>query len=251
MMLKRTLPEQSATQLAVSDGVKTKRLRLVSASDDVADMIETIPKCSDLIINRSTLRQLSRRQSQHPAVSEKIMHGIKSNIAAFDAALLPEVWSILNACFGTLGRVDEEIHAAFLSLAVEQLESDSPVVRRSVIGFLGDYMPIDSNSKRITDMMTDQDGRIRLAAIRAMLKLFDRGAKLTMGLYSQSLRLSCDSCEQVRRLNLRLIAAMAMQEGEVEVHARDIEGHDKIRLVDDAFAWTCEALNDSQYQAAF
>jgi len=61
---------------------------------------------------------------------------------------------LLNDCFGTLGNVDEEIHAEFLSLANQQLENDSPVVRRNVIGFMGDYLPINGQFKRIMDMMS-------------------------------------------------------------------------------------------------
>ena len=101
-----------------------------------------------------TRRQLSTRQSKFPTVSEKIIFAIRSNLEHFCDEILPEVWMLLNDCFGTLGNVDEEIHAEFLSLANQQLENDSPVVRRNVIGFMGDYLPINGQFKRIMDMMS-------------------------------------------------------------------------------------------------
>ena len=153
VQLKRSLPADQ-TQLSTTDGLQTKRLRLVSTSDDVVDMIEAMSKCDDVVSNRATLRQLSTRQSQYPTVSEKIIFAVRSNMAAFDQAILPEVWMLLNDCFGTLGSVDDEIHAAFLSLANQELENDSPVVRRAVIGFMGDYLPITTQFKRIMDMMS-------------------------------------------------------------------------------------------------
>ena len=153
VQLKRSLPSDQ-TQVSTAEGVQTKRLRLVSTSDDVVDMIESMAKCDDVISNRATLRQLSTRQSQYPTVSEKIIFAIRSNIASFDQGILPEVWMLLNDCFGTLGSVDDEIHAEFLTLANEELENDSPVVRRAVIGFMGDYLPITTQFKRIMDMMS-------------------------------------------------------------------------------------------------
>ena len=113
----------------------------------------------------------------------------------------------------------------------------------AVITFLGDHMATSASTGCIMEMVGDQDGRIRLAALKAMLKLYERGAKLTLELYMKSLQLSTDTSEHVRRFNLQIIAAIAAQHGEIEVHARGLVAHDKIRLVDDAFAWTCEAGN--------
>jgi len=54
--LKRGLPPDQ-TQVTTTDGIQTKRIRLVSSSDDVVDLIESISKCDDVVTNRATLRQ--------------------------------------------------------------------------------------------------------------------------------------------------------------------------------------------------
>ena len=58
-------PEQSVTQLEDASS-SVKRLRLISSTEDVAELVTSLMNCSDVVTARALIRKLSRRQSQTP-----------------------------------------------------------------------------------------------------------------------------------------------------------------------------------------
>ena len=172
-------------------------------------MFNNLPSLSS---TRATMRHLCKLQGENPSLSDKIIKTFQSKMSQIHLDLMPEVWLLLTDCFGAICRIDDDLKEEFLKIAIEELSSTSPITRRVVINFLGEQLSIDNAPPDVLiDTMSDQDGRIRLSGVKAMLKMYERGGKLPMSLYSISLKLTQDTTEQVRRLNLRLLAAMSVQ----------------------------------------
>ncbi|KAG8137065.1 putative Integrator complex subunit 4-like protein [Naja naja] len=83
--------------------------------------------------------------------------------------------------------------------------------------------------KIIGDHFSDQDPRVRSAAIKAMLQLHERGLKLQQAIYNQACKLLMDDYEQVRSVAVQLTWVL------------------KIRLVDDAFGKICHMVSDGSW----
>uniref|UniRef100_A0A8C5KY53 Integrator complex subunit 4 n=1 Tax=Jaculus jaculus TaxID=51337 RepID=A0A8C5KY53_JACJA len=66
-------------------------------------------------------------------------------------------------------------------------------------------LPVRDVQKIIGDYFSDQDPRVRTAAIKAMLQLHERGLKLHQTIYIQACKLLSDDYEQVRSAAVQLI----------------------------------------------
>ena len=94
-----------------------------------------------------------------------------------------------------------------------------------------------------------QDARVRTAAFHALLTIHKRGVKLDVSMYPVFCTALTDDYEGVRCEALTILAAMAETDPEYQVEvdtgaSRSVVGGQTIRLVDDVFSRTCQAIND-------
>ena len=73
----------------------------------------------------------------------------------------------------------------------------------------GEGLAVRDVQEIIGDYFSDQDPRVRRAAIKAMLQLHERGLKLHQAIYNQACKLLSDDCEQVRSAAVQLIWAIS------------------------------------------
>ncbi|KAM4796148.1 integrator complex subunit 4 [Rhinophrynus dorsalis] len=99
--------------------------------------------------------------------------------------------------------------------------------------------------KIIGDYFTDQDPRVRTAAIKAMLQLHERGLKLQQTLYNQACKLLSDDYEQVRSAAVELTWVLSQLYPESIVPIPS--SNEEIRLVDDAFGKVCHMVSDGSW----
>ncbi|XP_078259045.1 integrator complex subunit 4 [Rhinoraja longicauda] len=99
--------------------------------------------------------------------------------------------------------------------------------------------------KIISDSFTDQDPRVRTAAMKAMLQLHERGMKLQQTIYCQACRALSDDYEQVRSVAVELVWVLS------QLYADSIvpipSSNEEIRLADDAFGKICHMVNDGSW----
>ena len=112
---------------------------------------------------------------------------------------------------------------------------------------LGLYASDQESIELIIESLNDSDGRIRLEAIQAIINMSSR-LTLPERVYQICTKLSDDMCDKVRNLNLRLFSILARLYPNSKVYARGNKAHEQINLVDDAFGWICQSINDSNYQ---
>ncbi|XP_055521828.1 integrator complex subunit 4 [Leucoraja erinacea] len=97
----------------------------------------------------------------------------------------------------------------------------------------------------ISDSFSDQDPRVRTAAMKAMLQLHERGMKLQQTIYCQACRALSDDYEQVRSVAVQLVWVLS------QLYADSIvpipSSNEEIRLVDDAFGKICHMVNDGSW----
>ncbi|XP_053564658.1 integrator complex subunit 4 isoform X2 [Bombina bombina] len=99
--------------------------------------------------------------------------------------------------------------------------------------------------KIIGDYFSDQDPRVRTAAIKAMLQLHERGMKLQQTMYNQACKLLTDDYEQVRSAAVELIWVLSQLYPESIVPIPS--SNEEIRLVDDAFGKVCHMVSDGSW----
>ena len=119
--------------------------------------------------------------------------------------------------------------------------------RRHSVNILGLYASDSDSLELLISSLNDADGRIRLEALQSIIDISSR-ITLPEKVYSICISLCEDSSDKVRNLNLRLFSIMARIYPQSKVHARGNKSHDQIDLVDDAFGWICQAINDSNIQ---
>ena len=119
--------------------------------------------------------------------------------------------------------------------------------RRHSVNILGLYAADSDSLELLISSLNDADGRIRLEALQSIIDISSR-ITLPEKVYSICISLCEDSSDKVRNLNLRLFSIMARIYPQSKVHARGNKSHDQIDLVDDAFGWICQAINDSNIQ---
>ncbi|XP_042315886.1 integrator complex subunit 4 [Sceloporus undulatus] len=145
-----------------------------------------------------------------------------------------------------------------VDIACKHLSDSSHGVRNKcllLIGCLGtvekgslkesEGQPPKDVQKIIGDYFSDQDPRVRTAAIKAMLQLHERGLKLQQTIYSQACKLLTDDYEQVRSVAVQLTWVLSQLYPESIVPIPS--SNEEIRLVDDAFGKICHMVSDGSW----
>ncbi|CAF94968.1 unnamed protein product, partial [Tetraodon nigroviridis] len=97
----------------------------------------------------------------------------------------------------------------------------------------------------ISDYFTDQDPRVRTAALKAMLQLHDGGVKIHEIIYEQACRLLWDDYQQVRSAAVRMVWVLSQLYPESIVPIPS--SNEEIRLVDDAFGKISHMVSDGSW----
>ncbi|XP_038617950.1 integrator complex subunit 4 [Tachyglossus aculeatus] len=150
------------------------------------------------------------------------------------------------------------VRTRLVDVACKHLTDTSHGVRNKclqLLGYLGagekaapkeaEGQPAKDVQKIIGDYFTDQDPRVRTAAIKAMLQLHERGLKLHQAIYNQACRLLADDYEQVRSAAVQLIWVLSQLYPESIVPIPS--SNEEIRLVDDAFGKVCHMVSDGSW----
>ncbi|XP_041482405.1 integrator complex subunit 4-like [Lytechinus variegatus] len=159
-----------------------------------------------------------------------------------------------------------DLHRQLLQLAQKHLTDSNHAVRcatLSMIGQLGmcDVKSVASSSssssgksskerrkgnvqRMLGEFTSDRDARVREAAFQAMFSLHQRGQKLDLDLYQQSIKSLTDDHEGVRLVALKLVWVLSQVYPDEPVVAPGTT-EETLRLVDDGFAKICEMVTDS------
>uniref|UniRef100_A0AAF5RWR3 Integrator complex subunit 4 n=1 Tax=Wuchereria bancrofti TaxID=6293 RepID=A0AAF5RWR3_WUCBA len=95
--------------------------------------------------------------------------------------------------------------------------------------------------KLLSKMAEDRDSRVRIAAVKGLSTMAAGGRLLSFSIYQQVKNLCENSSKIVRTEALYILKLFADHRPETEVIGRNGA---KLRLVDDAFAAVCHAIND-------
>ncbi|XP_060779458.1 integrator complex subunit 4 [Neoarius graeffei] len=105
--------------------------------------------------------------------------------------------------------------------------------------------PIRDVQSLISDYFSDQDPRVRTAAIKAMLQLHERGMKLQQTIYNQACKLLSDDYEQVRSAAVQMVWVLSQLYPESIVPIPS--SNEEIRLIDDSFGKICHMVSDGSW----
>ncbi|VDK63460.1 unnamed protein product, partial [Onchocerca ochengi] len=95
--------------------------------------------------------------------------------------------------------------------------------------------------KLLSKMVEDRDSRVRIAAVKGLSTMAASGRLLNFSIYQQVKNLCENSSKTVRTEALYILKIFADYRPETEIIGRNGA---KLRLVDDAFATVCHAIND-------
>uniref|UniRef100_A0A4W3H6Z6 Integrator complex subunit 4 n=1 Tax=Callorhinchus milii TaxID=7868 RepID=A0A4W3H6Z6_CALMI len=145
-----------------------------------------------------------------------------------------------------------------VEIACKHLTDTSHVVRNKcleLVGCLGllekpvgkemENLAARDVQKIITDYFTDQDPRVRTAAMKAMLQLHERGMRLQQTIYCQVCQALSDDYEQVRSVAVQLVWVLSQLYPDSIVPIPS--SNEEIRLVDDTFGKVCHLVNDGSW----
>ncbi|XP_067841723.1 integrator complex subunit 4 [Heptranchias perlo] len=145
-----------------------------------------------------------------------------------------------------------------VEIGCKHLTDTSHVVRNKCLQLIGCLGSLDKPAtkelenltakdvqKIISDYFTDQDPRVRTAAMKAMLQLHERGMKLQQTIYSQACKALSDDYEQVRSVAVQLVWVLSQLYSDSIVPIPS--SNEEIRLVDDAFGKICHMVNDGSW----
>ena len=126
------------------------------------------------------------------------------------------------------------VHSKALALLAILVSPDMAAMSRQVVELCGSYS-------------MSQDARVRTAAFHGLLTIHKRGVKLDVSMYPVFCTALTDDYEGVRCEALKLLSALAETDPEFQV---ELEGdaNETIRMVDDVFSRTCQAINDVREQ---
>uniref|UniRef100_A0A6I8PF81 Integrator complex subunit 4 n=1 Tax=Ornithorhynchus anatinus TaxID=9258 RepID=A0A6I8PF81_ORNAN len=159
---------------------------------------------------------------------------------------------------GTRTPENPAVRTRLVDVARKHLTDTSHGVRNKCLRLLGhlgagekaapkeaEGRPAGDVQKTVGDYFTDQDPRVRTAAVEAMLQLHERGLKLHQAVYNQACRLLSDDYEQVRSAAVRLVWVLSQLYPESIVPIPS--SNEEIRLVDDAFGKVCHMVSDGSW----
>lgn len=159
---------------------------------------------------------------------------------------------------GTKLPENQAVQMRLVDVACKHLTDTSHGVRNKCLQLLGNLGSLEKNvikdaegvtardvQKIIGDYFSDQDPRVRTAAIKAMLQLHERGLKLHQTIYNQACKLLSDDYEQVRSAAVQLIWVVSQLYPESIVPIPS--SNEEIRLVDDAFGKICHMVSDGSW----
>ncbi|KAB1271783.1 Integrator complex subunit 4 [Camelus dromedarius] len=159
---------------------------------------------------------------------------------------------------GTKLPENQAIQMRLVDVACKHLTDTSHGVRNKCLQLLGNLGSLEKSAakdteglavrdvqKIIGDYFSDQDPRVRTAAIKAMLQLHERGLKLHQTIYNQACKLLSDDYEQVRSAAVQLIWVVSQLYPESIVPIPS--SNEEIRLVDDAFGKICHMVSDGSW----
>ncbi|XP_054974690.1 integrator complex subunit 4 isoform X2 [Sorex araneus] len=159
---------------------------------------------------------------------------------------------------GTKLLENQAIQMRLVDVACKHLTDTSHGVRNKCLQLLGNLGSLEKSAtkdtegpavrdvqKIIGDHFSDQDPRVRTAAIKAMLQLHERGLKLHQTIYNQACKLMSDDYEQVRSAAVQLIWVLSQLYPESIVPIPS--SNEEIRLVDDAFGKICHMVSDGSW----
>ncbi|XP_053781266.1 integrator complex subunit 4 isoform X1 [Desmodus rotundus] len=159
---------------------------------------------------------------------------------------------------GTKLPENQAIQMRLVDVACKHLTDTSHGVRNKCLQLLGNLGSLEKSvtkdteglavrdvQKIIGDYFSDQDPRVRTAAIKAMLQLHERGLKLHQTIYNQACKLLSDDYEQVRSAAVQLIWVVSQLYPESIVPIPS--SNEEIRLVDDAFGKICHMVSDGSW----
>uniref|UniRef100_A0A452QZ32 Integrator complex subunit 4 n=1 Tax=Ursus americanus TaxID=9643 RepID=A0A452QZ32_URSAM len=159
---------------------------------------------------------------------------------------------------GTKLPENQAIQMRLVDVACKHLSDTSHGVRNKCLQLLGNLGSLEKSvtkdgeglavrdvQKIIGDYFSDQDPRVRTAAIKAMLQLHERGLKLHQTIYNQACKLLSDDYEQVRSAAVQLIWVVSQLYPESIVPIPS--SNEEIRLVDDAFGKICHMVSDGSW----
>lgn len=145
------------------------------------------------------------------------------------------------------------LHKQLVSIAQQNLTSDSHCIRRSCLSLIGclascDLPRGDSDTgeldaqKLLESFFQDQDSRVRSSALEALLMLHERGVKLDQVMYKSVCEALNDDFEGVRLAAVQIVWVLCHLYPDSVVPVPDSD--EELRLIDDGFVKICNMIND-------
>ncbi|XP_028400177.1 integrator complex subunit 4-like isoform X2 [Dendronephthya gigantea] len=167
-----------------------------------------------------------------------------------------ESHNVVTEILSTLGIVGKflpsevELHARIIDLAKEHLQNSNHLVRcrcLSIIATMDTEQNLSDGNKQIQSLGTlqqftsDQDPRVRTAALEALLILHERNIKLAPDVYGSACEALHDDYEEVRLKAVKLLWVISQLYPERPILSTST---DERRCIDDAFVRICQMVND-------
>uniref|UniRef100_A0A8C0KVC0 Integrator complex subunit 4 n=1 Tax=Canis lupus dingo TaxID=286419 RepID=A0A8C0KVC0_CANLU len=279
---KRVYEEFTKVVQQQQEEIATKKLQLTKPTPSPVDALQYLLQFARKPVEAESEEGVVRILLEHcykendPSVRLKIasLLGLLSKPAAFSPeCIMDDAINILQnekshqvlaqlldtlLAIGTKLPENQAIQMGLVDVACKHLTDTSPGVRNKCLQLLGNLGSLETSvtkdgeglavrdvQKIIGDYFSDQDPRVRRAAIKAMLQLHERGLKLHQAIYNQACKLLSDDCEQVRSAAVQLIWAISQLYPESTVPIPS--SNEEIRLVDDAFGAICPMVSDGSW----
>ncbi|XP_038050789.1 integrator complex subunit 4-like [Patiria miniata] len=145
-----------------------------------------------------------------------------------------------------------DLHEKMVDAAKQHLSDLHHTVRCECLSLIGTLSTVDKagskkEEKRFQRLLCayidDQDPRVRESALKSTLILHQRGQRLDLSIYQQSVKALTDDYDGVRLAALKLVWVLSHVYPE-EMLAVPGSSEDQLRLIDDGFTNICQMVND-------